>query len=90
MKQISHRKVHFAPLARQEKAIARLLQQGRFRNVTDFMRSAIDHYLDNLGRPPLSAQARQMAEEFEDAARAAEHKSAYTLQGTSMATDEEW
>jgi Arc/MetJ-type ribon-helix-helix transcriptional regulator len=90
MGRISDQKVHFAPLERQKKAIDRLLAQDRFRNVSHFMRSAIDHYLDNLGRPPLSVQAHQMAEEFTDAGVAAERKAVYELQSDSMNTDEDW
>ena len=64
MERIAEKKVHFAPLGRQEREIKKLLKRGRYRNVTHFMRLAIDYYLDRLDRPGLSQQARQMAEDF--------------------------
>ena len=69
MDHIADRKVHFAPLARQHRAIQRLLRERKYRNVTHFMRCAIDHYLDRIGRPTLSEQARQMAEDFHQGQR---------------------
>jgi Arc/MetJ-type ribon-helix-helix transcriptional regulator len=65
MDPLAGKKVHFVPLARQDRTIRRLLREGRYRNVTQFMRCAIDHYLDRLGHPTLTEQARQMAEDFE-------------------------
>jgi len=61
---VSGRKLHVAPLVRQERAIRELLRTKRYRNVTHFVRTAIDYYLERLGRPTLSEQARQMAEDF--------------------------
>ena len=83
------RKVHFAPLRRQEAAIRRLLRDGRYRDTTQFMRSAIDHYLDRIGHPPLSEQARQMAEDFRAIPARNEHD-ASLLQDASRSTDEAW
>ena len=85
MTQIADRKLHFAPYARQERAIAKLLREGRFRNTTDFLRKAIDHYLDRLGRPTLAEQAREMAAEY-----GAGGLDVADLQADSMETDEEW
>lgn len=62
----TERKIHFAPLKRQERTIRRLLRGGRYRNVTHFMRCAIDEYIDRIERPSLSEQARLMAEEHRD------------------------
>ncbi len=42
----------------------KLLRERRYRNVTHFVRTAIDHYLDRLGRPSLTEQARQMADDY--------------------------
>jgi Arc/MetJ-type ribon-helix-helix transcriptional regulator len=84
---IAKKKLHVAPLARQAKAIQKLLRQGRYRNVTEFLRAAIDHYLDHIGRPPLSTQAREMAEEYH---RSNETDASVRLQDRSMETDETW
>lgn len=85
-REIAQRKYHFAPLTRQRREIERLVRTGRYENVTDFMRRAIDHYLDSVGRPPLSQQAREMAEEYgERRDRAADR-----MQAPSMETDESW
>jgi Arc/MetJ-type ribon-helix-helix transcriptional regulator len=90
MERIAERKLHFAPYVRQHKAIQRLLREGRFRNVTEFLRSAIDHYLDNLGRPPLSEQARQMAEELLNASEQRSESDPSLMQVSSMSSDETW
>jgi len=90
MERIASRKVHFAPLIRQQKAIERLLREGRVRNVTEFMREAIDYYLDTLGRPSLSEQARQMAAEHEGHASSESLQSASLMQHVSMQSDEDW
>jgi len=85
----ARKKLHVAPLARQEREIRKLLRAGRFRNVTHFVRSAIDHYLEGLGRPALSEQARQMAEDFAQGKR---RRSAFTdrAQDASRGTDDDW
>jgi Arc/MetJ-type ribon-helix-helix transcriptional regulator len=85
-RQIAKRKVHFAPLTRQQREIDRLVRAGRHQNVTEFMRAAIDHYLDSIGRPPLSQQAREMAEEY--AGR--QDRDADRLQARAMETEETW
>lgn len=64
MERIAKRKVHVAPWARQEREIRRLLREGRHRNETELVRRAIDCYLEHLGRPTLTEQARAMAREF--------------------------
>ena len=66
----------------------RLLREGRYRNVTQFVRTAIDHYLDRLGRPPLSDQARQMAEDYERQSHGDGDIEA--AQDASRLTDEKW
>ncbi len=88
MERAASKKYHFAPLRRQAIAIERFVDAHRFKNMTEFMRKAIDHYLDNLGRPPLSVQARQMADawEFERKSR----RSPDALQAPSMHSDEKW
>jgi Arc/MetJ-type ribon-helix-helix transcriptional regulator len=88
VERLAARKVHFAPLERQSRAIDKLLRSGRFRNVTEFMRAAIDHYLDNLGRPSLAAQAREMAIEWER--RKGADAEADDLQADSRESDERW
>ncbi len=93
MEPIADRKYHFAPLRRQRQEIERLLRSGRFRNATHFMRAAIDHYLDRLGRPPLAEQARQMAEDWEAQSPADQKRSAQdaaALQAPSMQSEESW
>jgi Arc/MetJ-type ribon-helix-helix transcriptional regulator len=90
MEQIAPKKLHVAPLARQARAIEKLLKQGRYRNVTEFLRAAIDHYLDHLGRPSLSEQARQMAEDFQSQRALDAAPDPYRLQRESMRTDEDW
>jgi Arc/MetJ-type ribon-helix-helix transcriptional regulator len=87
MDAVARRKVHFAPYRRQKEAIDKLVRSGRFRDVTHFMRLAVDHYLDHMGRPPLSVQARQMAEEWR--ARRGDRRSE-RLQAPSMSTYDEW
>ena len=67
----------------------KLLREGRYRNVTQFVRTAIDYYLDRLGRPPLSEQARQMGEDFENE-RAERDPAIEKAQDASRATDEVW
>jgi Arc/MetJ-type ribon-helix-helix transcriptional regulator len=86
--EIAGRRFHFVPLRRQWRAIEKLVRSGRHANVTDFMRHAIDHYLDSIGRPPLSQQPREMAEEHE--ARRRRTRDADRLQAASMETDEQW
>ena len=89
MEQIAKKKVHFSPLSRQQRAIKRLLREGNYRNVTHFMRCAVDHYLDRLGRPTLMEQARQMAEDLQK--NAAVSKSDPSLiQDASRLSPEEW
>jgi Arc/MetJ-type ribon-helix-helix transcriptional regulator len=93
MEPIADRKYHFAPLRRQRQEIERLLRSGRFRNATHFMRAAIDHYLDRLGRPPLADQARQMAEDWEARSSADQERAmqdAAALQEPSMHSGEPW
>lgn len=87
MEQIADRKLHVAPFERQHRAIAKLLREGRFRNVTEFLRAASDHYLDHIGRPSLSEQARPMAEEM---ARHGPADDSEALQKPSMESDESW
>lgn len=87
-REIAQRKYHFAPLRRQQREVERLLRAGRYANVTDFMRHAIDHYLDSIGRPPLAQQAREMAAEYE--AGRGRGRDADRLQAASMQTDEQW
>jgi Arc/MetJ-type ribon-helix-helix transcriptional regulator len=89
MDRASGKKIHVAPLVRQERAMRKLLREGRYRNVTQFVRTAIDHYLDRLGRPPLAEQARQMAEDYQGDRldRDADIESA---QDASRATGEGW
>jgi Arc/MetJ-type ribon-helix-helix transcriptional regulator len=89
MEQIAEKKLHFAPLVRQHEAIQRLLREGRFRNATEFLRAAIDHYLDNLGRPPLAEQARQMAEDLAESRPGAAWDPS-SMQAASMGSDETW
>jgi Arc/MetJ-type ribon-helix-helix transcriptional regulator len=89
VERIAQRKLHFAPLERQKRVIERLLREGRFRNVTHFLRDAVDHYLDRIGRPPLSEQARQMAEDFR--ARSPDREAEVSrLQDASRTIDENW
>ena len=87
-REIAERKYHFAPLRRQQREVERLVRAGRYANVTEFMRHAIDHYLDSIGRPPLSQQAREMAEEYE--AGRGRSRDPDRLQAASMDTDEQW
>jgi len=87
MDRIADRKLHVAPLVLQRRAIDKLLRDGRFRNVTAFVRAAIDHYLDHLGQPTLSQQARHLAEEMAHYDPAGE---SVALQQPSMDTDESW
>ncbi len=82
---IAERKIHFAPLLRQQETIDALLREGEYRNVTDLMRRALDHYFSARGRPALTEQARQMAEDFNDAG-----SDPGSLQDTSRETTEEW
>jgi Arc/MetJ-type ribon-helix-helix transcriptional regulator len=89
MEQIAEKKLHFAPFVRQQRAIRKLLREGRFQNSTEFLRAAIDHYLDNLGRPTLSEQARQMAEELAES-RGEVSGDPSSMQAASMASDETW
>jgi hypothetical protein len=83
---IARKKVHFAPYRRQKAAIDRLLRSHRFRDVTAFMRSAIDHYLDHLGRPSLATQARQMADDWEAGLGLDDGG----IQASAMEADERW
>ncbi len=87
MEAIAEKKVHFAPYARQARAIDDLVASGEVRNVAELMRIALDHYLSARGRPTLVEQARQMADDFHAGAAVAD---ASSLQASSMATDEEW
>jgi Arc/MetJ-type ribon-helix-helix transcriptional regulator len=89
VKKIADRKIHFAPLAHQQKAIDRLLREGRFQNVTELMRMAIEHYLDRLGRPTLSEQARQMAEDWSDR-EAVSARESDEIQAPSIESNERW
>ena len=89
MENIADKKVHFAPFRRQHKAIRRLLREGNYRNVTHFMRCAVDHYLDRLGRPTVTQQARQMAEDFQESEVVHEGDSSQ-LQDASRQSSEEW
>ena len=89
MERPAESKVHFAPYRRQEAVIRKLLREGRYRNVTHFMRQAIDSYLERLGRPALAEQARQMAEDFEGAGRK-KRPATERLQDASRASDESW
>lgn len=82
---IAAKKIHFAPMHHQEKVISTLLRQGRFKNVSEFMRKAVDHYLDALGRPPLAEQARRMASEWQE-----QNNSGDRLQASSMQSTERW
>jgi Arc/MetJ-type ribon-helix-helix transcriptional regulator len=76
------------PLRRQRRAIEELVRSGRYANVTDFMRHAIDHYLDSIDRPPPSPPARAMADDYEAGRRRT--RDADRLQAASMETDEQW
>lgn len=87
MDRAADKKIHFAPYRRQEAVIRRLLKAGRYRNVTQFMRTAIDDHLERLGRPSLSEQALQMAD---DHARRPNGKRRAALQDASRATDDDW
>jgi len=87
MEPLARKKIHVVPLLRQEQAIKKLLRDGRYENVTHFVRNAIDHYLERAGHPALSEQVRQMAEDFH--ARAAEDPLA-SAQDESRTTDEKW
>lgn len=87
MEPVARRKIHVAPLRRQEQAIKKLLREGRYRNVTHFVRDAIDHYLERAGHPTLSEQVQQMAEDFRS--RGAEEPLA-SAQDESRTTDEKW
>jgi hypothetical protein len=53
------------------------------------MRCAIDYYLDRLGRPTLTEQARQMADEF-NKNKDIEDCDASQLQDSSRLSAEEW
>ncbi len=88
MRSIAHRKLHFAPYARQLEAIERLLAEGEARNVTELLRRAIDHYLEARGRPSLMEDAALMAEDFHRDAGLRHAPS--DLQAASAASDEEW
>lgn len=87
MDPIAERKIHFAPLARQQQVIDALLRDGEYRNVTELMRRALDHYLSARGRPPLSEQARQMAEDYSSSDGT---ENPGRLQDPSRETPEEW
>ena len=88
MHTVSGRKIHVAPFARQERAIRQLLRTKRYRNVTEFVREAIDYYLERLGRPTLTEQARQMAEDFHR--RHLRDDIVERAQDASRVTDERW
>lgn len=64
---IADRKLQFAPFKRQARAIERLLEQECFRSASEFIRAAIDHYLEHLGRP-LSSPAPCAVNELGDEA----------------------
>jgi Arc/MetJ-type ribon-helix-helix transcriptional regulator len=85
----ARRKIHVAPLARQEREMQKLVREGRYRNTTHFVRSAIDYYLDRLGRPTLAEQARQMAEDFHNDPNARD-PGVEASQDASRSTDETW
>jgi Arc/MetJ-type ribon-helix-helix transcriptional regulator len=89
MDPIATRKIHFAPLRRQERQIRRLLEEGGFRNVTHLMRAAIDHFLDRRGRPTLAVQAQRMAEDFHRG-RGEGTAEAEAMQDPSRDADERW
>jgi Arc/MetJ-type ribon-helix-helix transcriptional regulator len=89
MEPAARRKLHVAPLLRQERAIRKLLREGRYRNATHFVRQAIDYYLDGIGRPTLATQARQMAEDFRRD-RAGRDSAIEEAQDASRETDETW
>jgi Arc/MetJ-type ribon-helix-helix transcriptional regulator len=89
MEQIAEKKLHFAPYRRQQRAIKRLIREGKYRNPTHFLRCAIDHYLDRLGRPTLMEQARQMAADYHRAAPDREGEPS-RLQDASRQSPEEW
>jgi hypothetical protein len=87
MEPIADKKIHFAPLEKQWTAIQALLRDGEYRNVTELMRLAVDHYLAARGRPPLTEQVRQMAEDYHTAS---EGDDPGALQDESMETGEAW
>jgi len=89
VERIAPKKLHFAPFVRQKRALDRLIREGRFDNPTEFLRRAIDHYLDQLGRPTLGEQARLMAEDLRRDA-AATLPDAGRMQAASMESDETW
>ena len=82
---IAERKIHFAPLARQQELIDALFREGEYRNVTELMRRALDHYFSARGRPTLTEQAQQMAEDFRT-----DEDDPGSLQDASQETAEEW
>jgi Arc/MetJ-type ribon-helix-helix transcriptional regulator len=90
MERIAAKKVHFAPFERQRRAVERLVKEGQFRDVTDFMRRAVDSYLDRLGKPTLQDQARQMAEDFARHHGCPGAADPSQLQDPSRDSSEEW
>ena len=88
MDRVAARKYHVAPLERQRREVERLLRAGRFKNATEFIRAAIDHYLERLGRPSLSEQAAQMADDWEAGRGVGGDVDAE--QDRSRAADERW
>jgi Arc/MetJ-type ribon-helix-helix transcriptional regulator len=87
MEPVARKKLHVAPFRRQEQEIRKLIRGGRYRNVTEFVREAIDHHLERSGRPTLSEQVQQMAEDF----RSQRIREPLTsAQDESRATDETW
>jgi hypothetical protein len=88
MARIAPRKIHFAPLETQDRAIRRLLRARRHANVTELMRRAIDVYLERVEGPSLEQQARWMAEDFRREDRRAADAS--RLQDASRAAAEDW
>ena len=87
MTAIAQKKIHFAPLARQDREIRRVLRSGRHRNVTELMRAALDAYLESPDRASLRSQAEQMAAEF---VRSADDDAAARMQDASRASRERW
>lgn len=93
MDPIAKRKLHIAPLARQERAIRRLIREGKVRNATELVRRALDHYFEHIGRPTISEQARAMADELQLSAgrqSAGPASDPSRLQDPSRDADESW
>jgi Arc/MetJ-type ribon-helix-helix transcriptional regulator len=89
MESISEKEVRFLPLGRQAETIEQLIRKGKYRNMTHFMRCAVDCYLNRVGCSTLSEQARQMAEDFQTC-NAPEPADPSLLQDDSRETTEDW